>query len=116
MRIYLDEAGSFVLPTAPRTSFSLVLAMIIPAAVEKELFYEFLRLRDAWPHQNIEIKGSALDESQAAQIISLLLRYDVLVQFVALDANTHPSPLVEDFKNRQADAVTANVTREHHPI
>ena len=115
MRIYIDEAGNFVPPTPPRSSFSLVLALIIPTAIEKDLFYEFLRLRDTWPNQSVEIKGTSLDESQAAQVIDLLLRYDTLVQFVALDANTHPDPVVEDFKNRQADGVTANITREHHP-
>src|SRR5208337_2862725 len=107
--------GAFVHPNPPHSSFSLVLALIIPTASEKELFYELLRLRDTWPNQNIEIKGSSLDESQSAQVIRLLLRYDTLVQFIALDANTHPDPVVEDFKNRQADGVTANITREHHP-
>jgi len=115
MRIYLDEAGPFIPPNPPRSQFSLVLALIIPTAIEKDLFYEFLRLRDTWPNQNVEIKGRSLNESQAAQVIQLLLRYDTLVQFVALDANTHPDPVVEDFKNRQADGVTANITREHHP-
>jgi hypothetical protein len=115
MRIYIDEAGSFVPPNPPRPLFSLVLALIIPTAIEKDLFYEFLRLRDSWPNQNVEIKGSSLDESQAAQVISLVLRYDTLVQFIALDANTHPDPVVETFKNRQADGVTANITRQHHP-
>lgn len=74
-----------------------------------------MHLRDTWPTQNVEIKGSSLNKSQAAQLITLLLRFDVLVQFIALDANTHPGPLVEEFKNQQADAVTANITREHHP-
>lgn len=114
MRIYIDEAGPFVPPNPPRSLFSLVLALIIPTAIERDLFDDFLRLRDTWPNQNVEIKGSSLDESQAAQLISLVLRYDVLVQFIALDVNTHPVPLVEDFKNRQADAVTANLSREHH--
>jgi hypothetical protein len=115
MRIYIDEAGPFLPPQPPRPLFSLVLSLIVPSSIEQELFYEFLRLRDTWPNQNVEIKGSSLDESQAAQLITLVLRYDTLVQFIALDANTHPDPLVEDFKNRQADAVTANITRDHHP-
>lgn len=115
MRIYVDEAGLFVPPHPPRCLFSLVLALIIPSTVEKELFYEFLRLRDTWPNQDVEIKGSSLDETQAAQLINLVLRFDTLVQFIALDANTHPDTVVEDFKNRQADGVTANITREHHP-
>jgi len=115
VRIYIDEAGPFVPPNPSRSSFSLVLALIIPTAIEIDLFYEFLRLRDTWPNQNVEIKGSSLDESQAAQVINLVLKYDTLVQFIALDANAHPDPVVEDFKNRQADGVTANITREHHP-
>jgi hypothetical protein len=115
MRIYVDEAGPFLPPQPPRPLFSLILSLLIPSAIEQELFYEFLRLRDTWPNQDIEIKGSSLNESQAAQLISLVLKYDTLVQFIALDTNTHPDPLVEDFKNRQADAVTANINRENHP-
>jgi Protein of unknown function (DUF3800) len=115
MRIYIDEAGPFLPPQPPRPLFSLVLSLIIPFSIEQELFYEFLRLRDTWSNQSVEIKGSSLDESQAAQLITLVLRYDTLVRFIALDANTHPDALVENFKNGQADAVTANITREHHP-
>jgi hypothetical protein len=115
MRIYIDEAGPFLPPNPPRSLFSLVLALIIPSAIEQELLYEFLRLRDTWPNQNVEIKGSSLDELQAAQLINLVLRYDIIVEFIALDATTHPNPVVEDFKNRQADAVTASITREHDP-
>jgi hypothetical protein len=113
MRIYIDEAGSFVPPKPPRSLFSLVLALVIPTAIERDLFDEFLRIRDSWPNRNVEIKGSSLDESQAAQLISLVLRYDALVEFIALDANAHPDSAVEDFKSSQADGVTANITREH---
>lgn len=115
MRIYIDEAGAFIPPNSPRSLFSLVLALMVPTAVEEELFYEYLRLRDTWPNQAVEIKGSGLNESQAAQLIHLVLKYDTLVEFVALDTSSHPDSLVEDLKNRQADAVTANITREHHP-
>ncbi len=115
MRIYIDEAGPFLPPNPPRSLFSLVLALMIPTAIEKDLFEEFLRLRDTWPNQDIEIKGSSLDESQSAQVIGLVQRYDTLVQFIALDGNMHPDRVVEDFKNRQADGVTANITRAHHP-
>ena len=115
MRIYIDEAGPFVPPQPPRPLFSLVLSLIIPSSIETELFYEFLRLRDTWPNQSVEVKGSSLDESQASQLITLVLKYDTLVRFIALDANKHPDALVANFKNGQADAVTANITREHHP-
>jgi hypothetical protein len=115
MRIFIDEAGSFVPPTSGQSSYSLVLALIIPSSCESELFYEFLRLRDSWPKQQIEIKGSSLDETQAAQVINLLASFDVVVEFVSLDMALHGKNVIDDFKARQADAISAHVTREHYP-
>jgi hypothetical protein len=115
MRIYIDEAGSFTGPLNPTNSFSLVLALVVPATCEKELFYEFLRLRDSWPSPGIEIKGSSLDEKKAAEVVSLLARYDVLMDFVAVDMLTHPKVVIDDFKAQQADAITAHITPDHNP-
>lgn len=115
MRIYIDEAGLFVVPPSGWHSYSLVLALIIPSAHEDDLFYEFLRLRDDWPVKGIEIKGSSLDEKQTAQVIELLLRHDVLVHFIGLDMATHHHVLVENFKRLQADQLVAHITPEHNP-
>ncbi len=115
MRIYIDEAGGFIGPPNPASSFSLVLALVVPAACENELFYEFLRLRDSWPSRGIEIKGSSLDEKQAAEVVSLLAPYDILMDFVAVDMLTHPNAVIDNFKARQANSTTAHVTRDHHP-
>ncbi|MFY9530846.1 MAG: hypothetical protein WBC04_21155 [Candidatus Acidiferrales bacterium] len=115
VRIYIDEAGSFVVPQAQQRSFSLVLALIVPSASEEQLFYQFPRLRDGWPKQEVEINGSSLDETQSPQVIDLLSRFDVLVEFVALDMATHTKEVIDDFKLRQAEAITAHVTREHRP-
>jgi hypothetical protein len=116
MRIYIDEAGNFVnLPKPSKSSFSLVLALIIPSTSEEELFFEFLRLRDSWPEQKIEIKGSTLEETQAAQLINLLARFDVVAEFVTVDMGAQTVAVIEDLKNRQADAVVAHLTADHHP-
>jgi hypothetical protein len=115
MRICIDEAGGFVFPQSGASSFSLVLALSIPSAIEAELFYEFLRLRDTWPEQAVEIKGSTLSESHAAQVIELVRRYDVLVNFRAIDMATHDDQVVDDFRICQANEVTAHLTPEHHP-
>jgi hypothetical protein len=107
MRIYIDEAGSFVTPRPEQPhSYSLVLALIIPKVIEADLFYEFLRLRDRWPNQEIEIKGSKLDESQAGEMIDLASLYDILVEFFAIDIATHGEIVIGDFKRRQAAALT----------
>jgi len=90
-----------------------VLALIVPHSCEKELFYEFLRLRDSWPKQQIEVKGSTLDESQSAQVIDLLSSFDVVVDFIAVDMALHARDVVETFKSAQAAAITARLTREY---
>ena len=78
MNIYIDEAGPFIPPKGNRR-YSLVLALVVPAATQTELFYQFLRLRDSWPQQAIEIKGSKLDEDQAAQVMELLAEHKKLL-------------------------------------
>lgn len=116
MRTYIDEAGSFVVPPPSRAhSYSLLLALTIPSTCESELFQEFLRLRDGWQTQEVEIKGSKLGESHAAQVIDLVGGYDVLVKFFAIDMTTHGDRVVDSFKARQAAAVTAHLTPEHYP-
>jgi hypothetical protein len=75
MRIYIDEAGTFVAQPAGQPLFSLVLAVVVPTSIETKLFDEFSGLLASWPHQGTEIKGSKLDESQAAQLVDIVSRY-----------------------------------------
>jgi hypothetical protein len=114
MRVYIDEAGIFLPPTTDPYSFSLVLGLVVPSSVESELFYEFLRLRDAWPNQVVEIKGSSLNERQAAEVIDLVCRHGALVEFFALDMDVHRADVVDEFKAGQALAIVENLTDAHH--
>jgi hypothetical protein len=115
MRIYIDEAGTFVAQPAGQSLFSLVLAIVVPSSIETKLFDALSDLLATWPHQGAEIKGSKLDEAQAAQLVDLVSRYDVIVQFFAVDMEMHGDKVVDDRKARQADAVTADLSPEHHP-
>jgi len=114
MRIFIDEAGPFVVPPSEQSLFSLVLALVIPSCVESELFAEFSQLRDGWSSQGGELKGSKLDESQAAQLIDLMSRYDGFVNFFATDMATNDDAVVSAYKSRQADSITAGLTPEHN--
>ena len=69
MRIYIDEAGNFVPEASGRSIFSLVLALVVPSSIEPKLFGEFSALLSSWPNSGTEIKGSKLDEAQAAQLV-----------------------------------------------
>ena len=115
MRIYIDEAGNFVPQASGESLFSLVLALVIPYSIETKLFGEFSALLSSWPNSGTEIKGSKLDEAQAARLIELVSRHDVFVNFFAVDMATHGESLVSDFKARLAAGITAHLTPEHHP-
>lgn len=82
---------------------------------EGELFAELSQLRDGWSSQGGEVKGSKLDEPQAAQLIDLMSRYGVFVNFFATDMATNDDAVVSAYKPRQADAITAGLTTEHNP-
>ena len=112
MKIYVDEAGVFIPPTG-RRRHSLVLALVVPTETEPDLLYQFLRLRDSWPEQAIEIKGSRLNEGQAAQVADLLAAHDVIAEFRGIDMQLHPSVIIDEFKERQAVALTENLTPRH---
>jgi len=112
MNIYVDEAGPFI-PPKGRRRYSLVFALVVPTAAEAELAYQFLRIRDTWPQQKIEIKGSKLDERQAAQVMNLLAAHGVIAEYRAIDMKLHPNEVIAEFKERQAAAITANLTSEH---
>lgn len=112
MNIYIDEAGPFIPPRGKRR-YSLVLALAVPSATEMDLFYQFLRLRDSWPQRAIEIKGSKLDEEQAARVMDLLAAHGAIAEYYAIDMALHPDAVINEFKERQAAAITANLTSEH---
>src|SRR4051794_19757947 len=112
MNIYIDEAGPFIPPKGSRR-YSLVLALIVPSSAETELFYEFLRLRDSWPQQAIEIKGSKLNEDQSAHVLKLLAEHGAIAEYYAIDMALHPDDGIGEFKERQAAAITANLTPDH---
>jgi hypothetical protein len=89
MNIYIDEAGAFIPPKGNRR-YSLVLALVVPTAAKAEFCDQFLRLRNGWPHQAIEIKESKLDEDQAAQVLELLAMHGVIAEYYAIDMALHP--------------------------
>jgi hypothetical protein len=115
MKIYIDEAGGFVAQPAGQPLYSLVLAVVVPSSIEANLFTEFSGLLGTWSHPGGELKGSKLNEPQAAELIDLVARHDVMVQFFAVEMEMHTDKIVNDRKARQADAVTANLTSEHDP-
>jgi hypothetical protein len=79
---------------------------VVPTSVEAQLFAEFSTLLKRWSPTGTEIKGSKLDEAQAATLIELVSRYEVFVDFFAVDMATHGENVVSAFKESQATGVS----------
>src|ERR1017187_14299 len=97
MHIFIDEAGAFIpFPTMGPPAYSLVLALVVPAAAHDDLCYEFLRIRDAWPNSAIELKGSSLDEAQCAEVAGLLAKHDCLIEMQIIDMGKHDVKCIDE--------------------
>lgn len=116
MHIFIDESGSFAAPPEPRPSVSCVAALVVPDRTLGDVataFRMWKRRHGFDPGK--EVKGSALDEPQIADLIALLRRYPVLLEVYAVDMGMHVPAHIAARKEEQARMLTASLTEEHHP-
>jgi hypothetical protein len=116
MKIYIDDAGAFIPPQGKR-KFSLVLALVVvtvvPAATEAALFYEFPRLRNGWPEKSIEIKGGKFNADADNRGHEPARDARGRRGYHAIDMTLRPNDVIDEFKGRQAAALTANLMPAH---
>lgn len=113
MQIYIDESGSFVQPRR-RYRVSAVGALVVPDSQANELFAAFEEVTRPWARDGREIKGSSLSEIQIAGMIELVARYDCLFDVRGIDMGLHDPERIQTFQDRQATAITAEITAAHH--
>lgn len=115
MNIYVDEAGSFVVPGNKANSISCVGALIIPESLEADIFASFQQIKIDLGFGTEEIKGRCLNESQIAEIISFLRRYDIIFEVAAIDMALHTDNDITRHKSLQAARVTENIPAGLNP-
>jgi hypothetical protein len=115
MHIYIDESGSFVIPPTGGSKICAVAALVIPTSRHDQLLNEFIQLRNGWAILADEIKGSALDEAKVAEVISLLQKYEVLVEICAIDVGKQTEEQLTTYKQLVADKLIENLTPQHLP-
>jgi hypothetical protein len=101
MYVFIDEAGTFRVPTTTR-EVSCVSALVVPEPCAATLFRKFRKLVAPWKGRAREIKGSDLDERQVAAVVKLLRRFDVLVFAACVDTGVNTTAMVEAHKHGQA--------------
>jgi hypothetical protein len=114
MHTFIDESGIFSNPSNKTNIASVVAALSVPTTRKKELFRRFKELTTNWTDENGEVKGKNLDEEQIATIVSLLQKFDVILEMDVIDLGLHPEDEIDRFKRIQADQITAGLTPAHH--
>jgi uncharacterized protein DUF3800 len=115
VHIFIDESGQFIPLDGAKSRAAATVGLVVPSSMQGALRRAFRKLKQQLGASGGEIKGAALAESEAAQVIALLRQYDVILEAVVVDAGEHSDRDITDFKVRQADRLFGHITREHQP-
>lgn len=116
MHIYIDESGGFMTSPTLQSKVSCVAALVVPSCQNDQLLGDFRELKSSWGTSDEEAKGSSLSEAQVAAVISLLTRYDIILDICGIDVGSHEERDVTGFKNGWANKMTESLTPEHLPF
>lgn len=108
MYIFLDEAGSFILPKTKPWSICVVGGLIVPKSTIKRLFKDFEILKKVWGYEG-EIKGSKLSEEEVNSFISMLSKYNVFFEAVAIDMGDQTEKNIAKHKKAQVKKTGSNI-------
>jgi hypothetical protein len=109
MYVFIDETGSFQVPSGPN-QVSCVAALLVPESLAKTLFRRVRRRIGWWRVDGREIKGSQLKEREMAEIIRVVRRFDVLLIGVAIDMGLHTKAGISLHRRQQSETIRASLT------
>lgn len=114
MHIFIDESGTFVLPTSAN-NVSLVGALVIPDRRLPYIEKRFRKLRSELPQEKGEVKGRLMSEREVDLVVSMLEEQHVLFEACAIDLGSHSFEDLAWHQGEQAAKITKNVTNDFHP-
>ena len=114
MHVFIDESGNFIPLSGEKKKYSCVAALAVPTAIRDAVFTDYAKMRREIGGSNEELKGAQLTEGQAARIVSVLRRHDVLLQVGAVDMGNHNDDDVTRMREAQAQKVYDSVTPGYH--
>ena len=113
MYIFIDESGSFVIPTNGKWSVCCLAALVFCDEEYPEIVKEFESLKSSWGEQEKEIKGRDLEERQIASVIQLLARHDVIFLPTTIDMGLQSLDGIQKHKEASVAGITKNITPAH---
>jgi hypothetical protein len=115
MHIFIDESGSFGLPSPGNRNLSCVGALVIPEAKFNEVSERFATQKAKWGASNGEIKGSQMNEPQVAAVIEILINCGCLFFVVATEMSVNDEAAMRAYQKTQAGFFTDGLTDAAHP-
>ena len=115
MNIFIDEAGIFVKPPENKCAISCIGALILPENKTKAIYSKFEALKNKWGFNNLEVKGSQLNESQVNSVIELLQKYNVIFEVIAIDMNIQDDNNITAHRMERAYKMVDIITDEFNP-
>lgn len=114
MHIFIDESGTFAGIGHKKPSISMLGALIVEDRRLSRLCREYLRIRSKLPQERGEVKGRLLLEEHVDMVVRLLQHHGAIFEVVGIDMGMHTEDAVAQHRSKFADAMTANLTEEHH--
>ncbi|AVF04677.1 MULTISPECIES: hypothetical protein [Devosia] len=114
MHIFIDESGTFALSTKP-ASISAVGSLTIPDHSMRGFEKLYGRIRRTLPKSDGQVKGRLLGEKEVGEVVEVLRKIGGIFEVVLIDLAMHSLEQLEAHRARQAVAITAHLTDEHHP-
>lgn len=108
MYIFIDETGSFQVPSRPN-QLSCVAALLVPESFAKTLFRRVRRRFGEWRVDGGEVKGRQLSEREMAEVIGVVRRFDVLLISVAIDMGLHTDAGISQHRSNQSHTIRKGV-------
>jgi hypothetical protein len=115
MHIFIDESGAPAIPSGGGHNIFVVGGLIVPDCRLAELFRRYARVRRGLGLEGGEAKGRLQDERGVANVVDLLIKNGALFEATAIDMGDHTEADLIAHKQRQEEAITNNLTDEHHP-
>jgi hypothetical protein len=113
VKIYIDESGSFAIPSAGQ-SISLVGALVLPEVSLSKIERKYIKLRMSLPIDKGEVKGRLLSEREVAEVVKILVRNEALFEVTALNLSSDATDLLAH-RAGQCEGLTKFLTPQHQP-
>ena len=115
MHIFIDESGIFSNPKGRSNVPSCLGALALPTAKLEQIFNNFGRLKNKWGFDNLEIKGSRLDEEQVSAVVEMLIEFGAVFEVSAIDMENHSVSDLDAYKAKTIETMRAGIVEDPEP-